>query len=116
MIRISIRITLALMMSVAFALCLSACHQGEEGDRCNPLLAAGENECGSGLSCGQPAMCPEAYCCPSDGKSSNPYCQPGCNGGEAAICAADPSECADASTADSSVAGNSNLGAAGATQ
>jgi hypothetical protein len=87
---------MALVLGVALG--LSACHQGEEGDRCNPLLAAGENECGSGLSCSQPAMCPEAYCCPSDGKSQNPYCLSGCNGGAAAICAADPASCQDAST------------------
>src|SRR5580700_3676909 len=39
-------------------------------------------------------FCPENYCCPVDadgnltGTSSNLYCQPGCNGGAAAICAA----------------------------
>lgn len=45
--------------------------------------------------------CPENYCCPVDSNgnltaSSNPYCQPGCNGGAASICAAtgDPDTCA----------------------
>jgi hypothetical protein len=38
-------------------------------------------------------FCPENYCCPVDGNgdlttSGNPYCQPGCAGGAAAICAA----------------------------
>jgi hypothetical protein len=37
-------------------------------------------------------FCPENYCCPVDGNgnltaSTNPNCQPGCNGGAAAICA-----------------------------
>jgi hypothetical protein len=38
-------------------------------------------------------FCPENYCCPVDGNgnlttSTNPYCQKGCNGGAASICAA----------------------------
>jgi hypothetical protein len=38
-------------------------------------------------------FCPENYCCPVDSNgdlapSGNPNCQPGCNGGAAAICAA----------------------------
>jgi hypothetical protein len=75
-----------------------------EGDRCNPLDS--HNECASGLVCtGQgpsPAVpyCPENYCCSVDSNgnlnSTNPNCQPGCNGGAAAICAAtkDPATCA----------------------
>lgn len=41
------------------------------------------------------AFCPENYCCPVDsngnltGKSTNPFCQPGCSGGAAAICVAE---------------------------
>ena len=41
------------------------------------------------------AFCPENYCCPVDsngnltGASTNPFCQPGCSGGAAAICAAE---------------------------
>jgi hypothetical protein len=36
-------------------------------------------------------FCPENYCCPVDGNgnlttSTNPNCQPGCNGGAASIC------------------------------
>jgi hypothetical protein len=40
------------------------------------------------------AFCPENYCCPVDSNgdltntSSNPNCQPGCNGGAQAICTA----------------------------
>ena len=78
-----------------------------EGNRCNPLDS--HNECGSGLVCtGQgpaPAIqfCPENYCCAVDStgniSSANPNCQPGCNGGAAAICLStkDPATCAFAS-------------------
>jgi hypothetical protein len=59
---------------------------GSEGDRCNPALS--HDECGSGLQCTQPALCPENYCCPVSGPISNPYCQTGCAGGAAAICVA----------------------------
>jgi hypothetical protein len=45
--------------------------------------------------------CPENYCCPVDSNgnlttSSDPNCQPGCNGGAQAICTAsgDPAACA----------------------
>jgi hypothetical protein len=62
------------------------CNVGQEGERCNPKLS--HDECGSGLSCQEPADCPENYCCPTTGTSSNPYCQQGCNGGQASICAA----------------------------
>jgi hypothetical protein len=39
------------------------------------------------------AFCPENYCCPVDSSgnlttSTNPNCQPGCNGGAASICTA----------------------------
>jgi hypothetical protein len=64
------------------------CSEGAEGDRCNPDLS--HNECNSGLTCTQPALCPESYCCPINGDSTDPYCQEGCNGGAAAICNADP--------------------------
>jgi hypothetical protein len=75
-----------------------------EGERCNPLDS--HNECSNGLVCtGQGSspsvpFCPENYCCSVDGNgninSSNPNCQPGCNGGAAAMCAAnkDPGACA----------------------
>jgi hypothetical protein len=67
---------------------------GGEGDRCNPLLS--HDECGSGLQCTQPALCPENYCCPVNGTGNNPYCQTGCNGGANAICLTnmDPDACA----------------------
>jgi hypothetical protein len=67
------------------ALAVAGCDQGGEGDRCNPNLS--HDECGGGLSCQQPAECPEFYCCPTNGTSSNPFCQTGCAGGMAAICA-----------------------------
>jgi len=73
-----------------------------EGSRCNPDLAPGEGDCVSGLSCTQPPLCPENYCCPVDSsgnstKSLNPFCQTGCSGGAASICNAgvdDAGECA----------------------
>lgn len=79
--------------------------EGREGDRCNPNRSS--DECGSGLVCsgysnvaGDPGQnwisasypipyCPENYCCPPDlSQATSPYCQPGCNGGAAALCAA----------------------------
>jgi hypothetical protein len=76
--------------------------QAQLGDRCNPLRSS--DECGSGLHCsGNPIgiaanhpipYCPENYCCPinADGTvdftNTNPFCQPGCNGGAEAICLA----------------------------
>jgi hypothetical protein len=72
---------------------------GKEGDRCNPLLS--HDECGgTTLACTQPPFCPENYCCPVNGASSNPFCQTGCNGGAAAICTVnmDPDACAAAGT------------------
>jgi hypothetical protein len=61
------------------------CNIGQEGERCNPSLT--HDECGAGLACTNPTNCPEYYCCPTSGKSSNPYCQDGCNGGNVSICA-----------------------------
>ncbi len=54
-----------------------------EGDRCNPALS--HNECDDGLSCVTPTDCAESYCCPTSGTSSQPNCNPGCNGGAATI-------------------------------
>jgi hypothetical protein len=62
------------------------CNVGNEGERCNPSLS--HDECGGGLSCQQPKDCPESYCCPTSSTSSNAFCQTGCNGGQASICAA----------------------------
>jgi hypothetical protein len=62
------------------------CNVGNEGERCNPDLS--HDECNAGLSCQQPKNCPENYCCPTSGTSINPYCLPGCAGGQASICAA----------------------------
>ncbi len=81
----------ALFLFTTGALLVAAhgCSQGHEGDRCNPALTnvygSDEDECGSGLACGQPADCPESYCCP-DGGATSPFCAPGCNGGQASIC------------------------------
>ncbi|HVW26350.1 MAG TPA: hypothetical protein VHC69_13365 [Polyangiaceae bacterium] len=90
------RIGLSIVLtSILGSLLQTACHQGDEGDRCNPFLSAGHDECGSGLQCGGygtmfiPINCPENYCCPKDGKSDNPNCQPGCNGGDVTMCAAE---------------------------
>jgi hypothetical protein len=69
-----------------FAVTGTGCNESQEGDRCNPDLS--HDECNAGLSCQQPVDCPENYCCPISGTSSNPNCQPGCNGGQASICAA----------------------------
>jgi hypothetical protein len=102
----------ACLAAIVGALILgAACNQAGEGDRCNPLRSS--DECGSGLVCsGNPvglsaahpiAFCPENYCCPVNvTPSDNPYCQPGCNGGAASICAAegaDAAACAFASCA-----------------
>jgi hypothetical protein len=65
---------------------IPGCDVGNEGDRCNPNLS--HDECSSGLACQQPVDCPESYCCPAVGNSSNPFCQPGCAGGQASVCAA----------------------------
>lgn len=52
-----------------------ACNEGREGDRCNPDLFPGEDECGSGLTCQTPSTCVESYCCPPDAAGSkNGYC------------------------------------------
>ena len=65
-----------------FVMMGSACNQGSEGDRCNPALidpttSSNHDECGSGLSCQQPATCAESYCCPQDPSTST---DPRCNG------------------------------------
>src|SRR3974390_551778 len=89
----SIRTGLTALFAVA-ALAVFGCNQGREGDRCNAALNTnGHDECGGGLTCIQPEFCPETYCCPTDsdgslGKSSNPNCQPGCNGGAESACSA----------------------------
>jgi hypothetical protein len=77
----------------------------DEGTRCNPYDS--HNECSNGAVCAGAApssvliqFCPENYCCSVDSNnnitSSNPNCQPGCNGGAASICTAtgDPTTCA----------------------
>jgi hypothetical protein len=95
----------ALSMAAALA---AGCNQGDEGDRCNPSLS--HDECGAGLSCQQPVDCAENYCCPTSGSSSNPYCQPGCNGGQASICAAGGDADCDSGSASSSDAGGDGEG------
>jgi hypothetical protein len=87
MITTTYRIGVALFALVGtLALGGGGCNVGNEGERCNPSLS--HDECGAGLSCQQPKDCPENYCCPTSGTSSNAYCQSGCNGGQASICAA----------------------------
>jgi hypothetical protein len=73
-------------LAAGSAIVATGCDTGNEGQRCNPSLS--HDECGGGLSCQQPTDCPENYCCPTSGTSTNPYCQPGCAGGQASICAA----------------------------
>lgn len=94
----------ALAALVAAALLVWApngCLQGREGDRCNPALAPGEDECGAGLSCQQPQDCPENYCCPVTGTAMSPSCQPGCAGGQASVCdAGGDADCAEAGSAE----------------
>ncbi len=105
--------------ALGLALAGLGCNEGQEGDYCNPDLS--HSDCNSGLACtaasqGPPtpdnltyyhqtlnpdlpvygewspnAPCAENYCCPIAGGSTNPNCQPGCNGGAAAICMAEPS-------------------------
>jgi hypothetical protein len=51
------------------------CHEGAEGDRCNPDLPPNSDECNSGLTCQVPSTCVEAYCCPMTlSSSTNGYC------------------------------------------
>jgi hypothetical protein len=73
------------------------CQIGQEGERCNPNQS--HDECGAGLACQNPPNCPEYYCCPTPDptKSTNPYCQSGCNGGDVSICASggDASFCSE---------------------
>ncbi len=79
------RIGILLLVGSASLVTLSAgCDGGSEGDRCNPSLS--HDDCNDGLVCTQPVDCPENYCCPSSGNSTNPNCQAGCNGGQASIC------------------------------
>jgi hypothetical protein len=85
--RVSKRIRIALPLLAGLAALTSAasgCDVGNEGERCNPSLS--HDECNSGLKCTQPPDCPENYCCPTSGTSDNPFCQPGCAGGQASIC------------------------------
>jgi len=97
------RLAFGLTVFLGGAALFGGCYaEAQLGDRCNPLRSS--DECGSGLSCsGNPIgisanhpipYCPENYCCPinADGTvdftNTNPYCQPGCNGGAEAICVA----------------------------
>ena len=102
------RLALCLPVLLAALALMGGCYsEGREGDRCDPNRTS--DECGGGLVCsgysnvaGDPgqnwlsanypiASCPEDYCCPPDlSRATSPYCQPGCNGGAAAICATSP--------------------------
>ena len=61
-----------LVLGAALVLFGNGCDGGREGDRCNPNLS--HNDCNDGLSCVQPSTCVENYCCPTNGSSSDPYC------------------------------------------
>jgi len=64
-----------LLLLVSLALFAMGCHQGAEGDRCNPILIPSQSDCNSGLTCQIPSTCVEAYCCPMQlSSSSNGYC------------------------------------------
>ena len=64
-----------LLLLVSLALFAVGCHEGSEGDRCNPDLIPSQSECNSGLTCQMPSTCVEAYCCPTDlSSSSNGFC------------------------------------------
>jgi hypothetical protein len=47
---------------------------GSEGEVCNPLVL--QDECNAGLHC-QQTTCSTAYCCPTNGSSSDPNCNAG---------------------------------------
>lgn len=54
------------------ALTFGGCETGgKEGDRCNPLVL--QDECNSGLHCTL-VTCSVAYCCPTNGSSTDPSC------------------------------------------
>jgi hypothetical protein len=78
-----------LAVAIGLAAAVLGCAQGAEGDRCNPDLS--HNECNAGLTCQNPDLCPENYCCPDPvTPESSPFCQTGCAGGAQAICLAEP--------------------------
>ena len=64
-----------LIISLSLGLFAFGCHEGHEGERCNPDLPPDQDECNSGLTCQIPSTCVEAYCCPTPASSSsNGYC------------------------------------------
>jgi len=71
-----------MVLAAVLGIGASGCDEGHDGDRC--VLALSHNDCASSdLTCMQPTDCPETYCCSAG--STNPYCQPGCNGGALSI-------------------------------
>ena len=63
------------LVIVAAGFIAIGCHEGAEGDRCNPDLPPRADECNSGLTCQVPSTCVESYCCPTPASSStNGYC------------------------------------------
>ncbi len=64
-----------LLFLLSLALFAVGCHEGSEGDRCNPSLPPDQSECNSGLTCTVPSTCVAAYCCPAQASSSsNGHC------------------------------------------
>jgi hypothetical protein len=68
-----------LLASLTLGLFAVGCHDGAEGDRCNPDLVPLSSDCNSGLTCQVPgtSACVEAFCCPTPASSSS---NGNCNG------------------------------------
>ncbi len=88
----------AAALALAATAGLAACHQGAQGDRCNPALvetsaatspsgaAYNEDECNSGLACTVPPTCVIAVCCPAQPPYSDPNCECLAHPGAACAC------------------------------
>jgi hypothetical protein len=107
----SLRIQVSLLAAALLAVAITGCDTSQEGDRCNPSLS--HDECNSGLSCAVPPNCSlatephspyangEAYCCPTNGTSTNPNCNGSCNPCQfAASLTSAPGWCIDGGTPD----------------
>jgi hypothetical protein len=84
----SVPFYVGLFLTGGIALATVGCDSpGAEGDSCVP--SESHNDCSSGLTCTQPALCSNYYCCGPG--STDPNCQKGCNGGAQNICEASKS-------------------------